>query len=175
MSTIDEPTIPTTGSWRIDGTHSTASFFVAHHVVATFRGGFRDIEGSLTDGVLVGSVRTDALELPGPAVFKEHLQAPEWFDGANFSELSFRSTDLRAHGDHLHGAGELTIKGITRPVELGGRVEGPVDVELGGETSRRLGLDLTTDIDRREFNITGTGGAGWIVTLQVALELVEEA
>jgi polyisoprenoid-binding protein YceI len=172
VSTTETGAIPTTGTWRIDSVHSAASFTVTHNVVATFRAGFRDISGHLEDGVLEGTVATDSLELPGPAVFKEHLLAPDWFDGANHAELSFRSRDLHTHGDRVHGAGELTIKGTTRPVELTGEVRGPAQVGEGDGASERIGLDLRTTIDRREFGITGQGGADWPVTIDVALQLI---
>ena len=173
MTTSADATIPTTGTWRIDSVHSTAHFSVTHNVVATFRAGFRDVEGSLQDGVLAGSVKVDSIDLPGPAMFKDHLMAPEWFDGANHAELGFRSTDLHTHGSSVHGAGELTIRGVTRPVQLGGRFSGPAEVTQGDQTSERIGLDLTATVDRRQFGITGDGGADRDVTLEVALELVK--
>ncbi len=166
-------TIPDTGTWRIDSVHSTAHFAVTHHVVATFRAGFRDVSGALEDGVLSGSVKAASIDLPGPDIFKEHLMAPEWFDGANHPELSFRSTDLHTHGDQVHGTGELTIRATTRPIELRGRFSGPVEITQGDTTSNRIGLDLATTVDRREFGVTGTGGAAWDVTIEVALELIE--
>lgn len=173
MSTADAA-IPQTTTWRIDAVHSSAHFSVGHHDVATFRAGFQEISGSLTDGILSGAVPVESIDLPGPAVFKDHLMAPEWFDGAHFAEITFRSTDLHTHGPSVHGAGELTIKGVTQPVELSGGFRGPVEVTQRDQTSTRIGLDLTATIDRREFTITGLGGADWIVTLEVALELVKE-
>ena len=172
MTPSADATIPTTGTWRIDSVHSTAHFSVTHNVVATFRAGFRDLAGSLQDGVLAGSVKIDSIELPGPAVFKEALMGEDWFDGAHHAELEFRSTDLHTHGDSVHGAGELTIRGVTRPVQLGGRFNGPAEVTQGDRTSERIGLDLTATVDRHEFGITGDGGADRDVTLEVALELI---
>jgi polyisoprenoid-binding protein YceI len=172
VSATGDAIIPTTGTGRIDSVHSTAHFSVGHNAVATFRAGFRDITGALQDGVLTGSVQVDGIVLPGPDVFKDHLMAPEWFDGANHAAIDFRSTDLHTHGSSVHGAGELTIKGVTRPVELKGRFSGPAEVGQGDQASERIGLDLTATIDRQEFGITGLGGADWQVTLEVSLELV---
>jgi polyisoprenoid-binding protein YceI len=173
VSTTTARTIPATGTWRIDTVHSTARFTVTHHVVATFRAGFRDVSGALADGVLSGTVKAASIELPGPDIFREQLLGPEWFDGAGHPELSFRSSDLHTHGDRVDGTGELTIRATTRPVELRGRFSGPVEITQGETTSNRIGLDLATTIDRREFGLHGTGGADWIVTIEVALELIE--
>jgi len=154
LSTTVRATIPSTGTWKIDSVHSSATFKVSHHVVATFRGHFHEVSGSLENGFLSGS---------------------DWFDIENHKTLSFSSTDLHAHGDHLHAAGELTIKGVTKPVAIAGSVRGPVSVpNHDGTTSDRLGLDLTTTINRREFGITGEGGAADDVTIEVSLELVAQ-
>jgi polyisoprenoid-binding protein YceI len=175
MSTLPSPSIPTTGTWAIDSVHSSATFTVAHHVIATFRGHFHDISGELVDGVLSGSVQTDSIDLGSVALFKEHLLGADWFDIANHPSLSFRSTDLHAHGDHIHAVGELTIKGVTKPVAIAGSVRGPVPVpNHDGSSSDRLGIDLTTTVNRQEFGITGGGGASDEVTIEVSLELVAQ-
>lgn len=175
MSTTVPASIPSTGTWKIDSVHSSATFKVGHHLVATFRGHFHEVSGALENGVLSGSVATESIDLGTLPMFKEHLLGADWFDIENHKILSFSSTDLHAHGDHLHAAGELTIKGVTRPVEISGSVRGPVPVpNHDGSSSDRLGLDLTTTINRREFGLTGEGGASDDVTVEVSLELVAE-
>jgi polyisoprenoid-binding protein YceI len=175
LSTTVPASIPSTGTWKIDSVHSSATFTVGHHVVATFRGHFHEVSGALENGVLSGSVQTDSIDLGTLPVFKEHLLGADWFDIANHTTVEFRSTDLHAHGDHLHAAGELTIKGVTKPVEISGSVRGPVPVpNHDGSSSDRLGLDLITTINRREFGIVGDGGAADEVTIEVSLELVAE-
>ena len=175
MSTTAPASIPSTGAWKIDSVHSSATFKVIHHVVATFRGHFHEVSGALEDGVLSGSVQTESIDLGTLPLFKEHLLGADWFDIENHKTLSFSSTDLHAHGDHLHAAGELTIKGVTKPVEISGSVRGPVPVpNHDGSSSDRLGLDLTTTINRRAFGITGEGGAADDVTIEVSLELVAQ-
>ena len=175
MSTTVPASIPSTGTWKIDSVHSSATFTVSHHVVATFRGHFHEVSGALENGVLTGSVQTDSIDLGTLPMFKEHLLGADWFDIENHKTVSFSSTDLHAHGDQLHAAGELTIKGVTKPVEISGSVRGPVPVpNHDGSSSDRLGLDLTTTINRREFGITGEGGAADDVTIEVSLELVAQ-
>jgi polyisoprenoid-binding protein YceI len=174
VSTTTPASIPTTGTWKIDPIHSTVSFKVKHNVVATFRGYFHDVTGQLVDGVLSGEVAVENLDVGSLPLFKEHLLAPDWFDAANFPTLSFTSTDLHAHGDHLHAAGELTIKGITKAVEIGGNVTGPLSVKgADGVTADRLGIDLITTIDRNDFKVGAYVGDE--VTIEVSLELAAQA
>ena len=85
----------------------------------------------------------------------------------------FRSTDLHTHDQQVHGTGDLMIRATTRPTQLRGRFSGPVEIAQGDTTSNRIGLDLATTVDRREFGVTGTGGADWDATIDVALELIE--
>ncbi len=175
MSTTVPAAIPTTGTWKIDSVHSSATFTVGHHVVATFRGHFHEVSGALQDGVLSGSVHTESIDIGTLPMFREHLLGADWFDLENHKTLNFSSTDLHAHGDHLHASGELTIKGVTKPVEISGSVRGPLPVpNHDGSSSDRLGLDLTTTVNRREFGIVGEGGAGDRVTIEVSLELIAQ-
>jgi polyisoprenoid-binding protein YceI len=173
MSVNAPPEIPATGSWQIDATHSTVTFTVTHNVVATFRSGFHGVSGSLEDGVLSGSVAVENIELGGPEVFKEHLLGEGFFDAASHPTLSFRSQDIHAHGDgSVHASGELTIKGVTKPIAVEGSVRGPLEVTLAdGSTAERLGITLTATVDRRDYGLNIAAGAGWDVTIEVALQL----
>jgi polyisoprenoid-binding protein YceI len=168
--------IPSTGTWKIDSIHSSASFKVTRFRVATFRGHFHDLTGTLEEGTLTGSVQTETIDLGTFPVFKEHMLGADWFDVENHKELSFSSTDLHAHGDQVHATGELTIKGVTRPVEISGTVRGPVAIpNRDGTSSDRLGLDLTTAVNRRDFGLTGEGAADDDVIIEVSLELVSQS
>ena len=75
LSTTVPTSIPSTGTWKIDSVHSSATFKVIHHVVATFRGHFHEVSGALEDGVLSGSVQTDSIDLGTLPLLKEHLFA----------------------------------------------------------------------------------------------------
>ncbi len=176
MST-SAPSIPTSGTWNIDGIHSSVIFTLTHNVVATYRGNFHGVTGTLTDGVLSGEVAVDNLDVGLLDMFKEHLLAESWFDAANHPTLSFRSTDIHAHDDGgVHATGELTIKGVTKPITISGTVTGPASVELAdGSTGERLGLNLTTTVDRREFGLETFAGADWDVTVEVTLQLAPAA
>jgi polyisoprenoid-binding protein YceI len=172
MSTTVPAEIPTTGTWRIDTVHSTATFSVKHLKVATFRGHFHEVSGALVDGELSGTVETQHIDVGMLAMFKEHLLGADWFDAEKYPTLSFKSTDLHAHDGHLHAAGELTIKGVTKPVDITGTVVGPLEVIGARGPHQRLGLNLSTTVNRREFNLVGEGGAHDEVTIDVSLALI---
>jgi polyisoprenoid-binding protein YceI len=142
------------GTYKLDPTHSTASFAVKHMVVATFRGRFEDFDAALVvgeDGAaeLTGKVRADSIVVKDENL-KAHLGAPDFFDVERYPEITFRSRDLRRSGDELTVDGELTIKGHTQPVQARGSIAGPA-VTLGDVT--KVGLTLEAVIDRTHFGL----------------------
>jgi polyisoprenoid-binding protein YceI len=168
------------GTWRLDPTHSSASFAVKHMAVSTFRGRFETFDAMLT-------VDRDSAELTGSAdagsiaVKDENLQAhlgsPDFFDVVRYPAIAFRSTAIRREGDGLIVDGELTIKNHTRAIEARGTTEGPT-AAFGEEN--RLGLTLETVIDRTEFGLSwnaplprGGFAVADDVKLTIELELVQ--
>ena len=170
------------GTWRADKVHSSVGFSVRHMVVSTFRGEVPDVDVTIEAGEagarLVGvgrvaSITTQDENLTG------HIQAPDFLDAERHPELRFESSRIERSGEAgVVAHGELTLKGITRPVELHGTLEGPVEDPYG---LTRIGLELTTQVDRRDFEMNwqaplpGGGLAlGHTVTLTAHLELVRE-
>ena len=139
------------GTWVLDPIHSSASFAVKHMVVSTFRGRFEKFDATLTDGKLVGTVDVGSIVVKDENL-AAHLQSPEFFDAERHPELRFESTDIRrtGDGDEVVVDGELTIKGITKPVEARGTLEGPA-VTFGDVN--KVGLTLEAIIDRTEFGL----------------------
>jgi polyisoprenoid-binding protein YceI len=137
-----------TGTWRFDPVHSSIGFEV-DYMTGAFRGSFRDVDARLEDGQLSGSARVDSIDVKDENL-AAHLQSPDFFDAAQHPELRFESTDITRGGNELAAHGNLTVKGITRPVVLNGSVVDPVTDPHGRE---RIGLKLETTIDRTEFGI----------------------
>ena len=79
-----------------------------------------------------------------------HLQSPDFFDAERAPEITFVATDIRRDGDRVEVDGELTVKGATLPIQLEGTITDPADDPYGGV---RIGLDLSTTIDRTAFGI----------------------
>ena len=168
------------GSYVLDHVHSSASFAVKHMVVSTFRGRFEKFDATLTDGKLVGTVDVGSIVVKDENL-AAHLQSPEFFDAERHPELRFESSEIRptGKGDEIVVDGELTIKGITKPVEARGTLEGPA-VTFGDVN--KVGLTLEAIIDRTEFGLNWNaplpkGGFALAndVKLIVELELAEQA
>jgi polyisoprenoid-binding protein YceI len=177
-------TLPSTDVWAIDPAHSTVSFSVTHHAVATFRSGFKSITGAYDGnaGRLYGEVPVTGVTLTGLDRLKGHILTPDFFDAEQFPTFSFASESVALDGDELTIEGELTLRGVTKPIVATGSVQGPLSIRHGdGHTSERFGIDLTTTIDRRDFGILfnnevaeGVLNLGWNVKIEAALELVRE-
>jgi polyisoprenoid-binding protein YceI len=138
-----------TGTYKLDPIHSSASFTIKHMVVATFRGRFEEFDAVLEDGRLTGIVNVGSIVVKDPNL-AAHLQSPEFFDAERHPELRFESSEIRPDGDRVVVDGELTIKGITKPVQARGTLTGPVET-LGGV--HKVGLNLEAIIDRTEFGL----------------------
>ena len=80
------------------------------------------------------------------------MQSPDFFDTERYPELRFESTSFEAQGDELVVEGDLTIKGVTKPVDSRAYVGDGVD-PWGND---RIGLELETTVDRTDFGLTGT-------------------
>jgi polyisoprenoid-binding protein YceI len=182
MSTISEirTTLPA-GTWRLDPVHSSVGFSVKHMVVANFRGGFGTFDVTLDEQGLRGTVDVASVSVSEPNL-NGHLLSPDFFDAERNPQLSFASRTIVVDGDALEIDGELTLKGVTKPVVITGTVSGPVTHPFDG--SSRIGLELETVIDRTAYGLdwnaplpTGGFAVGNDVKLKAELELVlaEEA
>lgn len=176
MSTISESrTALPMGTWQIDPVHSTVEFSVKHMVVANFRGGFDAFAVAVDEAGIRGTVDVSSVRVSEPNL-TEHLLAPDFFDAERYQKLSFNSQAIAVNGDELIVDGELTLKGVTKPVVITGTVSGPVTSFDG---SSRLGLELETVIDRTAYGLnwnaplpTGGFAVGNDVKLHAELELV---
>jgi polyisoprenoid-binding protein YceI len=180
MSTAQaESTIPT-GTWQSDPVHSHVGFAVKH-VVGTFRGSFGEFEATLSDTSgqpqLVGRVPAESVQVREENL-QGHLLSPEFFDVEQTPEISFQSTGIQAEDGQVVIDGELTVKGITKPVVARGEINGPA---AGPDGNDRIGLDLETKVDRHDYGLDwqmelpgGGKTLGDEVTLSVHLELIKE-
>jgi polyisoprenoid-binding protein YceI len=170
MSTLATPKSAPTGSWSADPVHSNVSFEIAYAGTNTFRGSFRDYAATLEHGVLEGSATVASVDVKDEQL-NGHLQSPDFFDAERFPEISFRTSDL----EH----GELTIKGVTRPVAIAATVSEPNVDPFGRE---RVGITLEATVDRNEFGVSwnapNQGGGNYLgddVTIKAELALVRQA
>jgi len=175
---LTEQTLPT-GTWQLDPVHSKASFAVKHAGLSTFRGHFNELDAELTDAsgtpTLTGSVKVASVEVPVDQL-KGHLQGPDFFDAERFPEVTFTATELRQDGEQLVVNGELTMRGVTQPVESIGTIAGPAQYFDGKD---RIAIELSTTVDRTAYGInwnaplpSGGNALADDVTITVELQLV---
>jgi polyisoprenoid-binding protein YceI len=182
MSTLESTTTlaPAGTTWAADPVHSTVAFEVEYAGVSLFHGSFREFDATLEGSALAGSARVASVDVKDEQL-SGHLQSPDFFDAERHPEISFRADELvLADGGTVTGAGELTLKGVTKPVELRGRLASAPSVDPFGRA--RLGLALETAIDRNEFGISwnapnqsGGNYLGDEVTLKADLTFVKQA
>jgi polyisoprenoid-binding protein YceI len=169
-----------TGTWGIDPVHSQVAFAV-DYMVGTFRGSFSPVAGALAVGEDGAAELNGTAQATGINVQDEnlstHLLSPDFFDAERTPEIAFSATDVRRSGNEVNVNGELTIKGITKSVELAGTLSEPVQDAYGSD---RIGLTLETTIDRTEFGLNwnlplpnGKPALANDVTLTAALFLVK--
>ena len=146
-ATAEQTTSIPTGTWGLDPVHSSIGFAVSYSGVGTFRGTFGDFDANLVEGGLEGiakvaSVRVDDENLAG------HLQSPDFFDAKQFPELRFASKTIERNENRVSIQGDLTLRGVTHPVEITGTVTGPLENAHG---QQRIGFDLETTVNRQDY------------------------
>ncbi len=152
-TTISPTEIPA-GVYNVDPAHSNVGFEVRHMGIATVRGAFRTFQGSIdaTEGNarLEGTVDVASIDT-GEENRDGHLQSPEFFDVQRHPQISFHST-AGAIGENgaVTLVGEITIKGVTKPLRLTGTLAENGQDPWGNE---RIGFDLVGSIDRRDFDL----------------------
>ena len=180
-STITRQPEHAASTWRIDSAHSQVEFAVTHLMFSKVRGRFRTLAGTLElgPGGDVSRARVTAL-IPsasidtGSADRDTHLRSPDFLDAERFPELRFESRSVaKGAGGALTVTGDLTIRGVTRPVQLTVVESGTQRDPWGHE---RVAYSATTTIDRREFGLTWnqlleTGGVAVSHDVGISLEI----
>jgi polyisoprenoid-binding protein YceI len=168
------------GTWTIDPSHSAVGFSV-RHLMSKVRGSFTEFSGEIvtTENPLESrvNVRISSASITTNNEQRDgHLRSTDFFDADAGQELVFVSTGVRESADGHIISGDLTINGITKPVELVTEFLG-VDVDAYGAT--RLGAEATTSISRKDygvdFNVPLDGGKlliGDKIDITLAIEAV---
>ena len=178
---IIEATRDAVGTWRLDPVHSSVGFEVPY-LIGTFKGQFRTAAATLVvdeaGSRLEGSAPVASVDVKDENL-AAHLLSPEFFDAERHPELRFAAKDVALESTPLSFTGELTIKGVTREIELTGAFSAPIVDAFGQE---RIGLELETTVDRTDFGInwnvplpSGEQALANEVTIRAELYLVKEA
>ena len=176
MSAIAEQasTVIPAGEWAIDPTWSSLEFEVKKLGLMTIKGRVPGFSGTIRGGEAPSVEGTvDATSI---TTFDEsrdgHLQSPDFFDTARYPELRFESTSVAGSGEGLVVEGDLTIKGVTKPVVLTGTYVGESADPWGND---RIGLELQTTVDRTEFGLEWNAplpGGGFLLPDDVVLKAI---
>jgi polyisoprenoid-binding protein YceI len=171
MSTVTATTTPT-GTYAIDPTHSRIGFVARHAMVTKVRGSFNEFEGSgyfdaedpgrshLQLTIQAASIDTRNADRDG------HLRSNDFFDMEHHPEITFVSTAVEQTApDRYRVTGDLTIKGVTKPVA--------VDLEYTGAAldpfgNQRVGFEGKTVVNRKDW------GVNWNAALEAGGVLVSE-
>ncbi|MGZ3874788.1 MAG: YceI family protein [Mucilaginibacter sp.] len=159
----------TATKWVIDPMHSEVQFKVKHLVISTVSGFFKSFEGTLEtinddfeDAEISFALNIDSIDT-NQTQRDEHLKSAEFFDAAQYPQITFKSTSFKKTGDdEFELVGDLTIKGITKSVKLAAEFGGATD-DFYGNT--KAGFEVTGKINRKDFGLTwdGVTEAGSIV------------
>jgi polyisoprenoid-binding protein YceI len=173
---------PFAGTYRAQPASSTFAFAVRHSGIFWYRGSLSDVAATLRgdgDGVtLEGSARVDSISVVEPAAMRASVLGPAFFDAEHHPEIAFRSTAVRLDDDgRAQVDGELTMKGVTRPVVADGQYAAPRQAGFG----EAAGLQLRTSFDRREFGLDwqaplpgGGDAVSWDVQVEIDLLLTPD-
>ncbi len=168
------------GRWDIDPVHSHIGFIARHLMVSKVRGKFTKFEGQIiTASHPLQSAATATIDTTSVDTSNQQrdddIRGENFLDAANHPTMTYRSTGVRRVGDDLIVDGELTIRGITRPVELALEVNGFGPDPFGGT---RAGFSATGEINRTEFGIKANmaiPGGGVMVSEKIQLTIEVEA
>jgi polyisoprenoid-binding protein YceI len=183
MTTATHTTPLGVGTWAIDPAHSSIEFSVRHLMVSKVRGRFETFSGTITvapDGTPSVSAQIDVASLDtGNEQRDGHVKSADFFDVANYPAATFTSTSVQPDGENYILGGNLTIKGVTKPVNLNLEFNGVSPGQGYGEVS---GYEASVVLNRKDFGIDldlpmETGGAvvGDKVTVTLNIEAVKQA
>jgi polyisoprenoid-binding protein YceI len=167
-----------TGTYRLDASHSRIGFAARHAMVTKVRGSFNDVEGTgyfdaenPSASHLEVTIQAASIDTRHPDR-DAHLRSNDFFAMDEYPEITFVSTRVsRSDTTHYSITGDLTIKGVTKPVTFDLELTGPVADSRGNQ---RIGLEGSTTVNRKDwgvnFNVALEAG-GMLVSENVTIEL----
>lgn len=167
------------GTWDLDPVHSHIGFVARHLMVSKVRGRFTKFDAHIVtaenplDSTVSVSIDTASVDT-GNETRDDDLRSERFLDTANHPLMTFRSTSVTPDGDKYKVTGDLTIRGVTKPVTL--------DVEVGGfgpdpYGGTRAGFSATTEINRTDFGVSFNAPVpgGVMVSEKIQVEIEGEA
>lgn len=149
------PAARDTATWNIDRSHSELTFSI-RHLVSRVRGQFNRWTGTVTGDLDNWEAASVLVTIDGASIDTNNenrdadLRGPEFFDVANHPNVTFRSARIERNGERVRLTGDLTIRGITRPVVLEGSFMGTTRDQRG---RTRAGFEVSGTINRKDYGI----------------------
>ena len=173
--------IPAAGTYLLDAAHKRVGFVVRHLMVSKVRGNFAEADATITiaenplESAVSASIQTASVQT-GQADRDNHLRTGDFFEAEKYPTMEFRSTGIKSfEGTELVLDGELTIKDVTKPVELLVEFEGATTSPYG---QALFGFSATTEIDREDWGLTynmALESGGVMISKKVKIEIEGEA
>jgi polyisoprenoid-binding protein YceI len=180
IRTVENVTIPVAGVWEIDPAHSDLKITARHLMVTKVRGTFADLSGTIVvaENPTESSVEIEAKAASvatGTSDRDNHLRSPDFLDAENHPLVTFRSTDLVANGDQWQLTGDLTVRGLTKPVTFDLTFEGAATDPYG---NTKAAFAASGEIDREQWGLTWNvplDGGGVLVSKKFQVEFDVQA
>lgn len=172
------PALPS-GTYTLDPAHSRVGFEVTHLVVSTVEGKFDQADATLklakdpAQSSVEATVQIASVDTGNPKRDK-HLRSGDFFDAEKYPTMTFKSRSFSLKDGKLTVAGDLTLRGVTKPVTFEGRYNGAVKDGYGNE---KVGANLRATINRKDFGVAWNAvvEAGPVVSDDVDIVLNIEA
>jgi polyisoprenoid-binding protein YceI len=179
IRTVKGTQLPAAGVWRVDPGHAEVGFVGRHFGLTKVRGRFTGVDGTVTIGEDPGSSQVEVVietgsVNSGDSTRDGHLRSAEMFDVERFPRATFVSTAAVVEGSNAALTGDLTIKGVTRPVTLDVAYLGSAADPWGGE---RAVFSAAATIDREDWGLTWNmvlEAGGLLVSKEIRLEIEVE-
>lgn len=166
------------GTWDADPVHSHIGFAARHLMVSKVRGKFAKFDVQVVtadnphDSTVTVSIDPASVDT-GNEQRDEDLRSERFLDTANHPAITFKSTSITPDGDKYTMAGNLTIRGVTKPVTLDVEVNGFGPDPFGGT---RAGFSATAEINRNDFGVSFNAPipGGVMISEKVAIDIEAE-
>ncbi len=169
-------------TFNFDTSHTNVGFAVKHMVISTVKGRFNEFSGvitydpqDVTKSSVEVTIKTASVDT-GNADRDKHLRSADFFDAEKYPEITFKSTRVEKRGSGYVARGPLTMRGVTKEVELPFTVTGVINDPWG---NTRLGAEVEpVKVNRQDFGVSWSkalDSGGLVVSDEVSLELAVEA
>jgi len=177
---LEKSLVLTPGSWTLDAAHTEICIFATHLMVTKVRGRFTEIEGSIqvaddpTRSRVEVIAKAASIDTGSPDR-DAHLRSGDFLDAEQFPLVSFRSTSLASKGEDWKLSGDLSIRGVTKPVVFDLHFDGMVKDPFGNQ---KAAFSVTGEIERAEWGLTWNvplEAGGLLVSKKFKLEINAQA